>query len=146
MCAYVVIMATLMLQSGNVFLIVIGRLVQGLYVGVTSVIRAVYIKEFCPLELAGKMGSIHQILFTLGLIYSFVQTYLFELFLSPLQYWRIVYFVPMVFLFIYVYNVKVHFPFETIRYLLEQGKKDEARKLARVIFKEEYVEERIEQL
>ena len=44
MCAYMVIIATLMLQSGNIFLIVIGRLVQGLYVGVTSVIRAVYIK------------------------------------------------------------------------------------------------------
>ena len=56
------------------------------------------------------------------------------------------YFVPLILLFVYVYNIKVHFPFETIRYLLEQGKKDEARKLARVIFKEEYVEERIEQL
>ena len=75
-CAYVAILATLFLQSGNIFLMIVSRLVQGLYLGVTTVIRPVYIKEFSPLELSGKMGSIHQILFTFGLIYSFLQTYL----------------------------------------------------------------------
>ena len=43
-CAYVVIVATLLLQSKNIVVLLVCRTVQGLYVGVTTVIRPVFIK------------------------------------------------------------------------------------------------------
>ena len=58
-------------------------------------------------------------------------------------YWRIVYFWPAFLLVLYIYNTRAKYPFETVIYLLEQGRKEEARELANVIYKEEYVEERI---
>ena len=42
--AYVALIATLLLQSGNIYIIVVCRLFQGAYVGSTSVLRPLYIK------------------------------------------------------------------------------------------------------
>ena len=81
------------------------------------------------------MGSQHQILTSLGLIYSFVQTYFLSLLMSSDQYWRVVYFCPVGLLLLYIYNTRVNFPYETMRYLLEKGREDEARELGNIIYK-----------
>ena len=42
--AYMALAATIFLQSGNIFILMICRLLQGVYMGVASVVRPVYIK------------------------------------------------------------------------------------------------------
>ena len=138
--AYFAIISTLFLQTGNIYIIVLCRLMQGITIGVTSMLRVLYVKQISPIELAGKLGSINQLMFTMGLLYAFVQTYLLELFLSPEQYWRVVYFMPVLFMLIHVYNIKVNYPFQTIKYLLQHDRKSQAQQLAKVIYKDEYIE------
>ena len=81
--AYFAFGSTLFLLSGNIVVIVACRLMQGVYFGAMMVVRSVFVKEFTPMELAGKMGSLHQVMFSIGMIYAFVQTYLLSLFLTP---------------------------------------------------------------
>ena len=73
--------------------------------------------------MAGQMGSLNQLMFAVGLIFTFVQTYLLSLFLSPEIYWRIVYLTPILFLGIHAFNLRVNFPYETPKYLLEQRRR-----------------------
>jgi MFS family permease len=75
------IIATLLLQTKIIEVVFVCRLVQGVSVGLTSVFRSLYIKEFVPIELAAKMGSINQLMLSIGLIFTFVQTYVLSLFL-----------------------------------------------------------------
>lgn len=49
----------------------------------STVFRSVYIKEFVPIELAGQMGYINQLMFSFGLIFTFVQTYILSIYLQP---------------------------------------------------------------
>ena len=42
--AYMALAATLILQSGNIYVLMVCRLIQGIYMGVASVVRPVYIK------------------------------------------------------------------------------------------------------
>jgi len=72
------------------------------------------------------MGSINQLMLSIGLIFTFVQTYILSLFLSPEIYWRIVYVTPIFFLGVQIFNLKFNFPYETPKYLLEQGRREEA--------------------
>lgn len=65
-------------------------------------------------------------MFSAGLIYTFVQTYLLSLIVSPQSYWPIVYAFPIVLYAIQIFNIHVYYPFETIKYLLEQRRKQEA--------------------
>ena len=55
---------------------------------------------------------------------SFVFTYILSLVMQPGQYWRVVYITPVLFILIYIYNIKVNYPFETLKYLLEKGRKE----------------------
>lgn len=70
--------------------------------------------------MSGKMGSVNQLMFAVGLTSTFVQTYLLSLFCEAEVYWRIVYLTPILFLVVQVFNLKVNFPYETPKYLLEQ--------------------------
>ena len=61
-------------------------------------------------------------------------------------YWRVVYAFPGVLLGVHIFNLKWSFPYETPKYLLEKGRREEAVELVRVIYKEEFVWERIGEL
>lgn len=108
------------------------------------VLRSLYIKEFSPIELAGKMGSMNQLMFSAGLIYTFLQTYLLSLITTPKVYWPIVYAFPILIFGVQIYNIQVHYPFETIKYLLEHHRSQEAQELARIVYYDQYAQERIE--
>jgi hypothetical protein len=79
-------------------------------------------------------------MFSLGLIYTFAQTFFFSLFMSPELYWRFVYAFPIVLELIQIYNIHVNYPFETIKYLLEQHDREEALKLAKIVYYDEYAD------
>lgn len=84
---------------------------QGITVGASTVVRSTYIKEFVPIELAGKCGVINQVFFAIGLIFAFAFTYLLSYFMEAHTYWRIVYFGPVAFLSIQLYNLVFNYPF-----------------------------------
>lgn len=88
-----------------------------------------------PIELAGKCGVINQVFFAIGLIFAFAFTYLLSYFMEAHTYWRIVYFGPIIFLSIQLYNLIFNFPFETPKYLLEKNKREKAKELATIIYK-----------
>lgn len=79
--------------------------------GASTVIRSTYIKEFVPIELAGKCGVINQVFFAIGLIFAFAFAYLLSSLMAAQTYWRIVYFGPVVFLGIQLYNLVFNYPF-----------------------------------
>jgi hypothetical protein len=53
---------------------------------------------------------------------------------------------PIAFMAIQVYNLKVTFPHETPKYLLEQGRREEAEQLVRLLYKSQFVKERMDEL
>lgn len=73
------IVVTLLLQTKILSLLFLCRLIQGLTVGVSTVLRSTYIKEFVPLELAAKFGVVNQVFFAVGLISAFAFTYLISM-------------------------------------------------------------------
>lgn len=66
-----------------------------------------------------------------------------SLFMEAENYWRIIYIFPIFFLGLHSYQFIYSYPYETPKYLLEKGRKEEARELIEKIYKEEYVSERI---
>jgi len=67
----------------NVYCLIIFRLIQGCFTGIFSSIVPLYIKEFSPLELNGKMGTFFQMLTVLGLSSAFFMSYICSLCFDP---------------------------------------------------------------
>jgi hypothetical protein len=61
-------------------------------------------------------------------------------------YWRIVYLMPVFVLALQIYNIFTKYPYETPKYLLQHGRKEEARQLLKIFLKPKYVEPRIREL
>ena len=78
---YVVLTFGLMIK--NVYTLIICRLIQGCLSGVFSSLVPLYIKEFSPLELNGKMGTFYQMLNVLGLSIAFFVSYICSLLFTP---------------------------------------------------------------
>lgn len=102
--------------------LLVGRLAQGLIIGMTSSINPIYIKEFSPVELSGLLCPINQIMIIIGITYTFLQTYIFSLFLSPAVYWRLVFSFPIFSSLLMLYNLKYRYPYETPKYLILQNR------------------------
>lgn len=85
------------------------------------------------------MGPWHQIAFTLGVTFAFLQTYMLSLVCSPNLYWRVVYTFPIIPLLYQAYNIRNRFPFETPKYLLQTNRELEARELLAKLYKSSFV-------
>ena len=72
-----------------------------------------------PIELAGRLGTLNQLLIAVGLTLSFAVALVMEQFTTYDHYWRIVYFFPAIFVAVHVYNLLYTYPYETPKYLLE---------------------------
>lgn len=66
-------------QTASVFLLVVGRLLLGVSLGVSSVVVPTYIKEVATPELRGLLGSLVSILMSTGILYSFSMNLLLDL-------------------------------------------------------------------
>jgi hypothetical protein len=58
-----------------------------------------------------------------------------SLFTEAEYYWRVVYIFPLIFLGLQSYNFIYRYPYETPKFLLEKGRKEEARSLIGMIYK-----------
>jgi sugar porter (SP) family MFS transporter len=125
----------------------------GVGIGIASVIAPAYIAEIAPASMRGRLGSLQQLAITLGIFAALLSDQLLatsaggaanELWLG-LEAWRwmfLVCVVPAV-----VYGVLALRIPESPRYLVAQGRRDEARAvLADVLGAEEDPEQRVEQI
>ncbi|KSW29050.1 sugar porter family MFS transporter [Cellulomonas sp. B6] len=131
----------------------IWRVMAGVGIGIASVIAPAYIAEIAPASMRGRLGSLQQLAITLGIFAALLSDQLLatsaggaanELWLG-LEAWRwmfLVCVVPAV-----VYGVLALRIPESPRYLVAQGRRDEARAvLADVLGAEEDPEQRVEQI
>ena len=126
----------------NIELLVIGRIVGGVGVGIASVIAPAYIAETSPARIRGRLGSLQQLAIVLGIFISLLVDYILaeiaggasnELWLG-LQAWRWMFIamaVPAV-----VYGILATTIPESPRYLVASQRIPEARKVLTLLFGE----------
>jgi SP family galactose:H+ symporter-like MFS transporter len=68
----------------NVLLLIAGRIVVGLGIGIASMSAPLYISEVAPAKVRGSLVSLNQLAITIGIVVS----YLIDYALAPIQGWR----------------------------------------------------------
>ncbi len=126
----------------NVEVLVIGRIIGGIGVGIASVIAPAYIAETSPARIRGRLGSLQQLAIVLGIFVSLLVDYVFaelaggasnDLWLG-LEAWRWMFLamaVPAL-----VYGILATTIPESPRYLVASQRIPEARKVLTLLFGE----------
>ena len=68
----------------NVFLLILGRVVVGIAIGIASEVAPLYISEVAPAKARGSLVSLNQLAITIGIVVS----YLIDYALAPISGWR----------------------------------------------------------
>jgi SP family galactose:H+ symporter-like MFS transporter len=68
----------------NVSLLILGRIIVGLAIGIASMSAPLYISEVAPAKVRGSLVSLNQLAITIGIVVS----YLIDYALAPMQGWR----------------------------------------------------------
>ncbi len=68
----------------NVLLLIAGRIVVGLAIGIASMTAPLYISEIAPAKVRGSLVSLNQLAITIGIVVSYLVDYT----LAPIQGWR----------------------------------------------------------
>jgi sugar porter (SP) family MFS transporter len=106
--------------------LLISRLYLGLAIGVSSFATPLYIAEISPTKIRGTLVSMFQLLITVGILAAYVSDSLLANDNNP-ESWRPMFYVgviPAIILFAGMYFLP-----ETPRWLMNKGKKEEARKI-----------------
>lgn len=132
----------------NFYVLVFLRLCQGFCVGFYSAIAPLIIKELSPVEISGTLGVFAQLNVAGGCFFGCF----FEFILSAAtgdkdgsQIWPFTFGFTLITLAVQTAVLLFVFPYETPRYLLLNNEEKEARKLIAVIYKEEFVDEVLEE-
>ena len=121
----------------DVWLLIAGRIVVGLAIGIASMTAPLYTSEISPAKMRGSLVSLNQLAITIGIVVS----YLVDFALSPIQGWRYMLglaAIPAVILALGILPLP-----ETPRWLVNNNKTDKARKVLKKIRNEENVESEI---
>jgi SP family galactose:H+ symporter-like MFS transporter len=111
----------------NVALLIVGRIVVGLGIGIASMSTPLYISEVAPAKVRGSLVSLNQLAVTIGIVVSYLVDYA----LAPIQGWRYMLglaAIPAAILMIGMIPLP-----DTPRWLVSHNKPDEARKVMRRI-------------
>ncbi|KAL4325323.1 hypothetical protein GQ457_11G005500 [Hibiscus cannabinus] len=131
-----IIGAFLTATAQSVQTMIIGRLLAGIGIGISSAIVPLYISEISPTEIRGALGSINQLFICIGILAALVAG--LPLAGNP-QWWRTMFgiaAVPSILL-----ALGMAFSPESPRWLFQQGKIPEAEKAIRIIYGKERVVE-----
>ena len=112
----------------SVNILIAGRIVIGIAVGVASFTVPLYISEISPSKSRGALVSLNQLAITIGLLVSFLCGYLFR---SSEYSWRLMFlagFIPSSIL-----AIGMLFLPETPRWLMTKGREEEAKKIIKRI-------------
>ncbi len=107
----------------SLVVLILGRLIIGAAIGITSGVTPAYIAEVAPAEKRGSMVTLFQLAITIGIMFAFFIGMIFH----SSGNWHM-----MMFLAVIPAAVQIVCMFmvpETPRYLLTKGRKDEARKV-----------------
>ncbi|MYL37429.1 sugar porter family MFS transporter [Halobacillus litoralis] len=124
----------------NVPFLVTGRVILGLAVGGSTAIVPVYLSEMAPTDSRGALGSLNQLMITIGIVLAYLVNYAFV----PVEGWRWMLglaAVPAV-----VLAVGVMFMPESPKWLLKQNREKEARKVMGLTRDEQEIEKEMEQM
>ncbi len=136
----------------NLLVLVIGRIIGGVGVGVASVIAPAYIAEVAPARIRGRLGSLQQLAIVSGIFLSLLVDYVFaaaaggsrEEFWFGLEAWRWMFLamaVPAV-----VYGVLTLTIPESPRYLIATHRIPEARRILSTLLGERGLDIKIERI
>ncbi len=103
--------------------LIVFRVLSGLAVGATSVIGPMYISEISPAHNRGRLVSMNQFAITIGIVLAYIFDYILIGFGDDS--WRYMLAVPALFGLLYLIFILISFP-ESPRWLIANGKKDEA--------------------
>lgn len=112
----------------NITILVIGRLIIGLAVGGSMATVPVYLSEMAPTELRGSLGTLNQLMITIGILSAYIVNYAF----ADIEGWRWMLglaVVPSIILLIGI----VFMP-ESPRWLLEHRSEQAARDVMKITF------------
>ena len=112
----------------NITILVIGRLIIGLAVGGSMATVPVYLSEMAPTELRGSLGTLNQLMITIGILSAYIVNYAF----ADIEGWRWMLglaVVPSIILLIGI----VFMP-ESPRWLLEHRSEQAARDVMKMTF------------
>ncbi|KAK8546568.1 hypothetical protein V6N13_067776 [Hibiscus sabdariffa] len=129
-----IIGAILTATAQSVQTMIIGRLLAGIGIGISSAIVPLYISEISPTEIRGALGSINQLFICIGILAALVAG--LPLAGNP-QWWRTMFgiaAVPSILL-----ALGMAFSPESPRWLYQQGKLPEAEKAIRTLYGKERV-------
>jgi len=122
--AVIVIIGTLAATfSPTFFLLVMSRLIIGLGIGLSSSTVPTYLSELAPARLRGAMGSLNQIFIVSGILIAFLVSYG----LGPSANWRAMFAGALIPALVLLVGLVV-LP-ETPRWLVKNGREDEAREV-----------------
>lgn len=84
-------MSGLLVLLPSLVTLFIGRVLQGIVVGLTSGIVAIIIKEFSPISLSGLAGALQNTFIAMGFLTAFVLSYLLSQFMLAKNYFYFVF-------------------------------------------------------
>ena len=90
--ALIAIVASVVNIQANTITFVIGRFMGGIVGGIGSTVGPVYVNEYAPAEISGKLGSMVQMQTTMGILVA----YIMGLGLSLSFWWRIMFGFPII--------------------------------------------------
>ncbi|KAH0888325.1 hypothetical protein HID58_050754 [Brassica napus] len=120
---------------------IVGRLLAGIGIGISSAIVPLYISEISPTEIRGALGSVNQLFICIGILAALIAG--LPLAANPL-WWRTMFgvaVIPSVLL-----AIGMGFSPESPRWLVQQGKVSEAEKAIKTLYGKEKVVELVRDL
>ena len=127
----------------SVSLLVIGRIVIGIAIGIASFSVPLYISEISPTKNRGALVTMNQLMITIGILVSYISDYLIANDANPFS-WRWMFYVgffPALILLVGMFFVP-----ETPRWLIGKGKEEEGRKILDKVEDPELVEEAVQKI
>ncbi|XP_020115088.1 monosaccharide-sensing protein 2-like [Ananas comosus] len=120
----------LMLWSPNVYVLLLGRLIDGFGIGLAVTLVPVYISETAPPEIRGQLNTFPQFSGSGGMFFSYIMVFFMTL--APIPNWRVilgVLFIPSV---LYIVLTIFFLP-ESPRWLVSKGRMNEAKKVLQML-------------
>ncbi|MBM7646637.1 sugar porter (SP) family MFS transporter [Scopulibacillus daqui] len=126
--------------SPNATALVISRIILGLAVGGSTALVPVYLAEMAPTHVRGSLGSLNQLMITIGILVAYIINYAF----TPIEGWRWMLglaVVPAIILLI-----GVAFMPESPRWLIKKNREKEAREVMKLTREENEIENEIHEM
>jgi len=124
-------------------LLVTGRIVVGVAIGIASFSVPLYISEISPTRRRGALVSMNQLMITIGILVSYISDYLIASDANPFS-WRWMFYVgffPALILFTGMFFLP-----ETPRWLIGKGRDEQGRKVLSKVEEPELVEEAVQKI